>query len=129
MTPNPEGTPTVPPRRILVVDDNEDGVAMLSALLTFDGHEVATASSGLEAVASAVSLKPDVVLLDLGLPGIDGYEVARRIRAAVGDASRLIAITGYSRDEDRERTTAAGFSAHLVKPVDFDSLRRALAGP
>jgi CheY-like chemotaxis protein len=115
------------PRRILVVDDNEDGATMLAALLEFDGHQVTTSLSGLEAVDIAIAARPDVVLLDIGLPGLDGYEVARRIRAAADGAVRLVAITGYGRDEDRARARDAGFAAHLVKPVNFDALRRVLA--
>ncbi len=118
----------VRPRRILVVDDNEDGVTMLAALLQFDGHEVFTSLSGADAVEIAASAKPDVVLLDIGLPGIDGYEVAQRIRTDSGERTpRLIAISGYGRQEDRERTRSAGFVAHLVKPVNFEALRRTLA--
>jgi CheY-like chemotaxis protein len=115
--------------RILVVDDNEDGATMLAAFLRFDGHEVLTCLSGAEALDIVATKKPDVVLLDIGLPGMDGYEVARRIRTAFPDgAPRLVAVTGYGREEDRERARAAGFEAHLVKPVDFDALRRILSG-
>jgi CheY-like chemotaxis protein len=116
------------PRRIVVVDDNEDGVTMLAALLRFEGHEVTTSMSGSEAVEIVTSTKPDVVLLDIGLPGMDGYEVARRIRATIGeDVPRLVAVTGYGRDEDREQTRTAGFTAHLVKPINFEALRRMLS--
>lgn len=118
----------VEPRRILVVDDNRDAVTMLGALLKFDGHDVTTSLSGTEAVEIAIAARPDVVLLDIGLPGMDGYEVARQIRAALGqDAPRLIALTGYGRDEDRDLTRAAGFMAHLVKPINFEALQRMLA--
>ena len=117
----------VRPRRILVVDDNEDGAAMLAALLRSDGHEVINSLSGSEAVEIAASSRPDVLLLDIGLPGMDGYEVASRIRTMITDGTpHLVAITGYGRDEDRERTRAAGFAAHLVKPVTFEALRRML---
>jgi signal transduction histidine kinase len=118
----------VRPRRILVVDDNEDGATMLAALLRIEGHEVTTSLSGSEAEEIINTTRPDVVLLDIGLPGIDGYEVARRIRTTLAnDAPRLVAITGYGRDDDRERTHNAGFVAHLVKPVNFETLRRVLA--
>lgn len=127
-TTEPAATPPGRPRRILVVDDNEDGAKMLAALLQFEGHEVTTSSSGLEAVEMAKTAKPDVVLLDIGLPGLDGYEVARRIRANDPEgAVRVIAITGYGREEDRARADAAGFTAYLVKPVNFDTLSRVLA--
>jgi two-component system CheB/CheR fusion protein len=118
----------VRPRRVLVVDDNLDGATMLAAILQLDSHEVLTALSGAEALEIAASKKPDVVLLDIGLPDMDGYEVARHIRAALREAApALVALTGYGRDEDRERTRSAGFTAHLVKPVDFEALRRTLA--
>ncbi|MBI3946240.1 MAG: MEDS domain-containing protein [Armatimonadetes bacterium] len=115
-------------RRILVVDDNADAAEMLAGLLELDGHEVATAHSGPAAVLLAAEHHPEVVLLDIGLPQMDGYEVARRIRQdpALSDVV-LIAVTGYGQDEDRERSRRAGFNHHLVKPVDPDTLRRALA--
>ena len=117
-------------RRILLVDDNADGAFMLSELLRLDGHQVETALSGMEALERIKTFRPDVALLDIGLPGIDGYEVARRIRAEFGNgAVRLIAITGYGREEDRELARDAGFAAHLVKPVEFSALQRALAQP
>ena len=101
---------------------------MLAELLRFDGHDVETALSGMEALERIKTFRPDIALLDIGLPGLDGYEVARRIRAEVGnDAIRLIAITGYGRDEDRELARDAGFAAHLVKPVEFSALQRVLA--
>jgi len=110
------------------VDDNGDAAEMLAVLLKFDGHEVETAFSGRDALDRIGAFKPDVALLDLGLPGLDGYEVARRIREDVRNGHvQLIAITGYGRDEDRERTEAAGFVAHLVKPVEFVALKRVLA--
>jgi CheY-like chemotaxis protein len=116
------------PRRILVVDDNADGADMLAMLLKLEGHEVETALSGLEALERAPSFRPDVAILDIGLPGLDGYEVARRIRASEsGVAIRLIAITGYGRQSDRERAREAGFAAHLVKPAEFSELQRVLA--
>jgi CheY-like chemotaxis protein len=115
-------------RRILVVDDNEDGARMLATLLELEGYDVLTSLSGSEAVETVASKTLDVVLLDIGLPGMDGYEVARRIHTTLGDrAPRLVAITGYSREEDRERARSAGFAAHLVKPVDFQALRRVIA--
>jgi CheY-like chemotaxis protein len=114
-------------RRILVVDDSEDGAAMLAELLRFDGHDVVTALSGAEALEAVTAARPDVVLLDIGLPVMDGYEVARRMRAALGERTPiLVAITGWDREEDRERTRSAGFAAHLVKPVGFEELRQAI---
>ncbi len=116
-------------RRILVVDDNADAAEMLAMTLEAEGHEVVAAHSGPAALEMAAGYRPNVVLLDIGMPGMDGYEVARRLRQEPGmtDAS-LVAVTGYGQEEDRERTCAAGFDEHLVKPVDLDALRRVLQG-
>jgi CheY-like chemotaxis protein len=102
---------------VLVVDDNKDTVDSLAMLLQLNGHEVSTADSGPAALQAALSEIPDVVLLDLGLPGIDGYEVARRIREKTAKPW-LIAMTGYGHTEDREHSIEAGFAYHMVKPVD-----------
>jgi CheY-like chemotaxis protein len=94
-----------------------------------DGHETKAVNSAHAALEFAKSFKPDVVLLDIGLPEMDGYEVASRLRKLEGfDAVRLIALTGYGQSEDRERARAVGFDNHLVKPVEFQALERALAG-
>src|SRR5262245_31743260 len=105
--------------RILLVEDNADAREMLSAALRLQGHEVHVATDGPEAVSAAFALEPDAALVDIGLPGFDGYEVARRIRAGRnGRTTRLVALTGYGQPEDRRRTRDAGFDEHLVKPVD-----------
>jgi signal transduction histidine kinase/CheY-like chemotaxis protein len=118
-----------PRRRVLVVDDNADAGAGLALLLRMRGHEVATAADGPAALEAVRSFRPDVVLLDLGLPGMDGYAVAERLRAETGPADlRLIALTGYGQEEDRGRTREAGFAEHLVKPADLDDIERVLAG-
>jgi len=115
------------PRRVAVVDDNEDSADGLAMLLRLDGHEVETAHDGLEAVALAERFRPEVVFLDIGLPGISGYEAARRIRALPGGAQiRLVALTGWGKQEDRRKSAEAGFDRHLVKPVDPDELQGAL---
>jgi PAS domain S-box-containing protein len=115
-------------RRILVVDDNRDAADSLAELLRLTGHDVSLAHDGEKALAIAESLRPDAVLLDLGLPGMDGFEVARRLRASPALArTRLIALTGYGQASDRRATANAGFEAHLVKPVDFAELERLLA--
>ncbi|HUO81967.1 MAG TPA: ATP-binding protein [Gammaproteobacteria bacterium] len=115
-------------QRILVVDDNVDAAESLAMLLRLDGHDVATAHDGGEAVASTASYKPDIVLLDLGMPELDGYSAARQIRQQPGGRDiLLIALTGWGQDDDRRRTKAAGFDAHVVKPVDPSSLTRTLA--
>jgi CheY-like chemotaxis protein len=115
-------------RRILVVEDNPDAAATLRDFLELSGHEVALASSGSDGVQAARRFHPEVVLCDLGLPGMNGFEVAAALRRdPVTASARLIAITGYGGDEDRRRSARAGFDLHLTKPVDPGQLRRALA--
>jgi CheY-like chemotaxis protein len=114
--------------RVLVVEDNRDAADSLRLLLALYGHEVAVAHSGHDGVRAAERCRPDVVLCDIGLPGLDGYAVARRLRGNPATVqARLIAVTAYGQDEDRRRSHEAGFERHLVKPVDPDDLRRALA--
>jgi CheY-like chemotaxis protein len=106
-------------QRILVVEDHEDAREMLGELVRALGHEVHEAADGTSAVDRALRLLPDVTLVDIGLPGVDGYEVARRIRNDPrGKPLRLVAVTGYGRREDRERALASGYDEHIVKPVD-----------
>ncbi|MGH8199890.1 MAG: ATP-binding response regulator [Steroidobacteraceae bacterium] len=117
------------PRRILIVDDNVDAADSLSMLLGLQGHETRVAYSANEALACVEGFGPEVALLDIGLPGMDGYELAKRLRATLPlNGLRLIAVTGYGQMEVQERALAAGFDAHLVKPVDLSALERALAG-
>jgi CheY-like chemotaxis protein len=107
----------VPSRRIVIVEDNADSREMLRALLELQGHDVEDAPDGLTGVALVLRLHPDVAFVDVGLPGIDGYEVARRIRAdRAGRAVCLVVLSGYGLPEDQERSRRAGFDAHLVKP-------------
>jgi len=114
--------------RILVVDDNEDSAESMSMLLQCDGHAIDTAYCGETALSLARTVRPDVVLLDIGMPGMLGYEVARRLRGIAEAANAmLIAVTGYGRESDVAKALAAGFDHHLVKPVDFDKLRSLLA--
>lgn len=110
-----------------MVDDNTDAAESLSVLLKLDHHEVRTASDGPTALAALQEFQPEVVLLDIGLPDMDGYEVARRVRAMpeVRDAV-LVAVTGYGREEDRRRAMEAGFDHHLLKPVDLAALAEIL---
>ena len=116
------------PRRILIVDDNEDSAWTMATLQSMRGHETRTAFTGPDAVAAAAEFLPDVVLLDIGLPGMDGYEVARQLRAMPALAGTfVVAMTGYGRDEDRALTEAAGFDRHMVKPVDLELLRQWLS--
>jgi PAS domain S-box-containing protein len=113
--------------RILVVDDNRDAADSLAVLLRANGGDVRVAYDGLEAVGGAISFKPDVVLLDIGLPKLYGYDAARRIREARGKEVLLIAITGWGQEEDRRRAHEAGFDHHLTKPVQFEALAKILA--
>jgi len=115
------------PRRVLVIEDDEDTRDLVRLMLEHDGHHVDTAASGAQGVELALQTLPDVVLVDIGLPTVDGYAVAQRIRAALGDSVLLIAVTGYGREDDRRRAEAAGFDIHLVKPVDYEGLIRLLA--
>jgi PAS domain S-box-containing protein len=116
-----------PGRRVLVVDDNRDSAESIALLAEIWGHEVQTVHDGPSALDAAASSLPEVVLLDIGLPGMDGYEVARRLRQEWGKKLVLIAMTGYGMDEDRRRSRDAGFDHHLVKPVDPEALRVLLA--
>ncbi|MEX2205477.1 MAG: response regulator [Myxococcota bacterium] len=114
---------------LLVVDDNRDAADSLSILPRLRGHRSSVARDGGSAVERALSESPDVVLLDLGLPGVDGFEVCRILRERSLTRARIIAITGYARDEDRRRSLEAGFDGHLVKPVDPEALLALLAEP
>jgi signal transduction histidine kinase len=115
-------------RRILVADDNNDALESLATLLQLSGHEVYTAPNGAVALESAEQHRPEVALLDIGMPKLDGYEVARRIRAQPwGQRITLVALTGWGQDSDRRRSQEAGFDSHLVKPLDLDKLTELLA--
>lgn len=112
-------------RRVLVVDDNVDSAETMAEILKLWGHEVQTAHDGPGALEAARAHPPDAVLLDLGLPVMDGYETARRLRQE-GLGKLLVAVTGFGGSEDRRRTEEAGFDTHLTKPVSPEALRRAL---
>ena len=133
VTPEPPPAPaaaasaTATTRRILVVDDNRDSAESLADLLELTGNVTRTAHDGVEAVEAAASFRPNLVLLDLGLPKMNGYEAARTIRnQSWGKAMVLVALTGWGQDEDRRKTKEGGFDAHLVKPVDFAVLAKLL---
>ncbi|MBN9119115.1 MAG: response regulator, partial [Planctomycetes bacterium] len=117
---------TADPLRVVVVDDNVDGVETLADLIGLLGHEVRTAHDGPAGLAAVGEFDPDLVLLDIGLPGMDGYEVARRLRGA-NTRAVLVAVSGYGRDEDRAMSREAGFEQHFVKPVEYDTLRTILS--
>ena len=119
---NPE---PVSRRRVLIVDDNLEAAEMLATLLEAHGYDTSVAGDGPSALAIAPVFKPEVALLDIGLPVMDGYELARRLRSIAGFAStRLVAITGYGQATDRRSSREAGFDEHLVKPVNVDRLIR-----
>jgi CheY-like chemotaxis protein len=128
-TSGKQGTSTLP-QRVLVVDDNEDSASSLAMLLKFLGTEIKVANDGPSALEILPSYRPDIVLLDIGMPGMDGLAVARRIREQPEfDSTILIALTGWGQPEDRDRTREAGFDHHLVKPADIATLKSLLASP
>jgi CheY-like chemotaxis protein len=115
--------------RVLVVDDNVDAADMLNLWLKSLGHETCVVHDGVAALETAVEFGPDIVLLDIGMPGVDGYEVARRLRALRNDRPlRIVAVTGWAQEADRAKSREAGFDLHLVKPLDMNDLARALEG-
>ena len=120
--PSPSG------KRLLVVDDNQDAADSLAMLLKLQGHEVRVAYSGMAALEMTKTYSPDVVFLDIGMPGMDGYEVARRIRQTPGLGKIVLAaLTGWGQQEDRRRTAEAGFDHHLVKPPELSVVEGVLA--
>ena len=130
MVPKTEAPPPVAkkPARVLVVDDNADTARGMALLLKFYGHDVQTANDGRAAINLAQVYRPDIVLLDIGLPGMDGYQVAARLRQEEAlKGSVIIAVSGYGQEEDRRRSREAGFDHHMVKPVDHNALLRLLA--
>ncbi|WP_239470569.1 ATP-binding protein [Archangium violaceum] len=129
-SPLPLAAPASPQkRRVLLVEDSPDVREMMKELLEDLGHEVAVATNGLEGAEKVLEVRPDVALVDVGLPGIDGYEVARRVRASKdGGSFYLVALTGYGGSEARSKALEAGFDVHLVKPIDVDDLPRVLEG-
>ena len=117
-----------PPRRVLVVDDNRDAAASLAMTLELVGHDTRTAHDGLEAVELAEAFRPEVMLLDIGLPKLNGYDACRRIREQPwGKDIFIVAVTGWGQQDDRQRSHDAGFDQHMVKPVDFAELEELLA--
>jgi DNA-binding response OmpR family regulator len=126
--PDRQPQPATEKRRILVVDDSPDSADSLAAVLALTGHEAHTAHDGEHAISQAEKLRPQVILLDIGLPRLNGYETCRWIREQEwGKGMVIIALTGWGQDEDRRLSTQAGFDGHLVKPVDHAALNRLLA--
>jgi len=111
--------------RVLIVDDNHDAGATLLMVIEALGHEVRLARDGAGALEQAAKWKPDLVFLDIGLPGMDGYELAARLREQWRDV-KLVAITGYGQDRDRDKSREAGFAEHLVKPATFEAIKSSL---
>lgn len=127
--PRPSTTRSPSHRRVLVVDDNRDQTEVLAELIGQMGHEVYVAHEGSDAIRLTAEVRPDVILLDLGLPGMSGYEVAEHLRRESANRSvRLIALTGYSQPSERERSRTAGFDVHIVKPIDTEELMQLLDG-
>jgi CheY-like chemotaxis protein len=120
--------PAVPSRHILIVEDNRDSRDSLALLLRLVGHRVDVAEDGPRGIKAALALRPEVALIDIGLPGVDGYDVGKQIRAALGSGILLVALTGFSQPEDRQRAAEAGFNVHLTKPVELEALQALLAG-
>jgi CheY-like chemotaxis protein len=113
---------------VLIADDNHDAAVSLSMLLQSMGHETRVVHDGIEAVEEAEVFHPDIVLLDLGMPRLDGYGTARKIASRPWAAdTQIVAVTGWGQDADRKRAKAAGFHRHLVKPVDLDALRQVMS--
>jgi CheY-like chemotaxis protein/two-component sensor histidine kinase len=131
--PAPENLPpseSAGARRVLIADDNRDGAEIMAMLLTYSGFEVQLAHTGPEALAIAERQKPDFAVLDIGMPGMSGYEVARAIRSQTwGTAIKLIAVTGWGQEDDKRKAKEAGFDHHLTKPIDPGALERLMAGP
>ena len=114
-------------RRVLIVDDNEDNALSLAALVELDGHVVATATDGLQALKLANTFLPQIVLLDIGLPGMDGFEVAARLRVTSVVQPRIVAMTGWGSAEDKRKSELAGFDEHWVKPLNLANLKKLLS--
>jgi CheY-like chemotaxis protein len=123
----PRTTPSA--GRVLVVEDNDDVRESLCLLLSLCGYEVGKAADGAEGVRQALEWRPDAVVSDIGLPGLDGWEVGKRVRAGLGRAVLLVAVTGFANLNDRQRSLAAGFDHHLAKPADPGELLRLLRAP
>lgn len=116
------------PHRVLIVDDNSDAASTLGMLIEMLGHQVATANSGREALALGADLKPQMIFLDLGMPEMDGFATAAKIREqAWGETTIIVALSGWGQDEDKRKTEAAGFNHHLVKPAELGQLQKLLA--
>ena len=116
-------------RRVLIADDNVDAAMSLGMLLELLGHEVLTVHDGVQAVAAAQSFAPEFIFMDIGMPNVDGIEATRRIRAlSLPVQPVVVALTGWGQQSDRDRSRAAGFDHHLVKPIELDAIRALMSG-
>jgi CheY-like chemotaxis protein len=115
-------------RHILLIEDSDDNRELMRDLLEMEGFRVDVASDGAQGVEQALALRPEIAIVDIGLPELDGYEVARQVRAALGGGITLVALTGYGQPSDQYRATQAGFDAHLTKPVNLSDLEAILSG-
>jgi CheY-like chemotaxis protein len=121
-------TPSLARRRVLVVDDNQDSARTLATMLQLLGSEVSVAHDGLQAIEEVRRFRPDMVLMDVGMPRMNGYDATRQLKAmAEGQSPVVVALTGWGQDTDREKSKAAGCDAHLVKPVSLAALQRLFA--
>jgi CheY-like chemotaxis protein len=127
--PKTSGTPPARPRRVLIADDNVEAAQALGTALAMAGHQVRTASDGEGALQAAASFAPDVVMLDIGMPGLSGYDVARRLRQEPSlRAAYLVALTGWGSREDQQRALQAGFDVHVTKPASAEHIEHLIAG-
>jgi DNA-binding response OmpR family regulator len=124
----PQALPSTASRRVLLVEDNADSRASLQMILQFWGHQVQVAEDGRRGLDLALSWQPEIAVLDIGLPFLDGYQVAREIRTSLGERMWLIALTGFGQPENRRTALGAGFNAFMTKPADLDELAQLLAG-
>jgi CheY-like chemotaxis protein len=124
--PDGEGAIPAGSRHIVIVEDNHDGRESLAMLLDLLGHRVNVAEDGPKGLEAILALRPEIALIDIGLPGMDGYELARKARAALGEGVVLVALTGYGLPEDRQQAMEAGFNSFLLKPVDLAALQQLL---
>jgi CheY-like chemotaxis protein len=109
---------------VLIAEDNLDAAEMMRVMLSFSGHDVKVATDGVQAVAIAETTKPDIAFIDIGMPRMDGYEAARRIRRVLGGRIVLVALTGWGQEQDKDRAREAGFDHHLTKPAEPEMLER-----
>jgi CheY-like chemotaxis protein len=126
---SPAGPDKAAPQHILIVEDNPDGRESLATLLRLMGHQVSVAADGIAGLTLARAERPSVALIDIGLPGLDGYEVVRQLRAELGATMFLVAVSGHTQPADQQRALQAGFDAYLTKPVDVDVLHQTLSCP